>query len=255
MLKYYRFMFPRERELVNICMIGNMKTGKTTMVLELIDIMMKQQNRPVLLLDTGRQAEYSHIKKIEVEDLKMWGMDKQGFRTKNPIVKIHIEIDPDKGRTKQTKDFDRACVFINQYVWNSFIVFEDALAYISLNPPASFKSMLRNTRNQGNDFLCNMHSLSDTPAVIYDNSQVFLIKHCVESEFPKKARNIPLPEIFNALAKMNRHFVNLPSNTRKIHYATVEYIADPAIREQFNDPDIVSNFPASVRDVPIDSFR
>ena len=207
------------------------------------------------MVDSGRQAEYADIKKIEIEDLKLWGTDKQNFRTKNPIVKVQIDIDPDLPASKQGKDFAKICVYVNQYVWNGFVVFEDASSYVSMTPPMSFAAMLRNTRNHGCDLLVNMHSRKKTPSILFDNTQVFLIKHSTETNLPERCDVVPFAEIDSALKKLNEHYVKLPTNPRKIHYATVEYISDPAIREQFNDPAIVSKFPKSVQTLNIDSFR
>lgn len=245
MLDLYRFMLIPERDAVNITMIGDMKTGKTTVVKHFINTMVKHQGKPVLLLDTGRQADYDDIKSVKLSDMKAWGENKDRFQDRNQIVKVQISIDPDKARNKQTAEFDKFCVYANLYLFNCSVVIEDALSYISINPPSSYKQLIRNSRNNGIDLLQNMHAPAEIPIVLYDNTQVFFVKH-TQSEFPPKATRVaPFQRIKDELARMNEIITARDDNPKFYHYATVEYIADPAFRKQYNSLNL---------SIPLDSF-
>ena len=220
------------RDAVNVSMIGDMKTGKTTVVKHFVNTLAKF--KPILILDTGRQDDYSDIKQIKIADIKTWGEKGSAFQKKYPIVKVQIEIDPDKSRNKQTAEFDKFCVTCNTSVHNAGVIIEDALSFISTNPPSSYKSWIRNTRNNGVDLLQNFHDVNDIPKVAYGSTQVFFVKHTAITDYPKKALSAaPLVQIRQQLDRMNAEIVKRPDNPMFYHYATIEYIADPAIRLQY----------------------
>lgn len=247
MLDLYKFMLIPERDAVNVTMIGDMKTGKTTLVKHFIQTMVKYQGKPVLLLDSGRQADYDDFKSIKLSDMKAWGDDVKKGRVKQNemIVKVQITIDPDKSRNKQTAEFDKFCVYANICLFNCCVVIEDALSYVSINPPSSYKQLVRNSRNNGIDLLQNMHAPAEIPIMLYDNTQVFFVKH-TQSEFTEKGLRVaPFNQIKAALARMNEVITAREDNPKCYHYATIEYIADPAFRRQYNR----LNFP-----IPLDSF-
>lgn len=223
----YTFMRIPERFSVNIALIGEQKTGKTTFTEHFIKTMVQYQDKPVLILDCGNQ--YEEYKAITIAEIKNWAKNVDSIRLKNPVVRILLK--KHKSRTKTLEEFADFCNNVHSYVANSCIIFEDLLSLVGKVVPLPFQAVLFNNRNVGNDILMNIHSLGDCPKTIFQRTQVFYNKFTLDVDIPTKAI---YTEQFKAIKQLleieNSKIVTLPQNTKKIQYATVEFIADIPMR-------------------------
>jgi hypothetical protein len=227
----FSFMAIPKRYASVITLIGEKKTGKTTLTEEMIDKMLKYQSKGAIIFDVGNQ--YHQFPKISVSEIKNWGLNINQFKTKNPVVRVVIDRDKLSSRQKELAAFANFCNPINAYVSNSLVVFEDLLAFIRDRVPLCLSAVLFKNRPVSNDILLNVHSFDETPPEIFRRTEIFYCKYTKDQTLKPKVLYL---QEFNAirkvLARENTQILTLPDNEFKVQYATVEFIADISLQEQ-----------------------
>ncbi|GAB3761481.1 hypothetical protein [Spirosoma pomorum] len=171
--------------------IGAKKTGKTQGTLNMIVEMYQKQAKPVLVLDKGRQSEYDDFIDIELDDLPKFNA--LANRQKIPLFKCRIS-----GEEDVIKFFE----LVDQYIRNSFVVFEDATTYAVGNLPLSMRNLIVNSRNACNDYLFNLHSLSEPAPFLFRHSEYIILRRTSDQKLQTK---VPVPnKILRAMYELEK---------------------------------------------------
>ncbi len=143
--------------------IGAKKTGKTTAVLQLMGEMHLLQSKPSLVLNIGNQPAYEKLHEISLNDIKHFNRLAEA-NWGNPLFRCH------------TTDVDDFMLLVDAYVKNACVVFEDATSYMGGNLSKPKMRLVLNSRNIGNDYVFNLHSLSDPAPFLWKHADYLLLR-------------------------------------------------------------------------------
>ncbi len=236
----FSFMAIPERLSAKISLLGEQKTGKSTLIMELVAKMLQYQGKGSILLDVGNQ--YHEIHKISVAEIKNWGLNINQLQTKHPIVRVVFDKTKLNTRPKQLEAFAEYNNYVSTYVSNSCVIYEDVLSMIDKVPPFSLKSVFYKHRDVCNDIFSCIHSYADCPSFFFSKTDIFYCKFTKDVDLPKKAIYIPeFKAIRKVLERENDRIVNLSANVHSIQYATVEFIADIPFQTQIAETGVPFN--------------
>jgi hypothetical protein len=155
--------------------IGAKKTGKTQGTLNMAVDMFTRQGKPVLVLDKGRQEEYEIFHPIDLADIPNFNELAQRVKYKYFRCRVSSELDILEFFTS-----------VNQFVTNSFVIFEDATSYAVGNMPRVMKDLILNSRNACNDYLFNLHSLSEPAPFLFRHSEYIILRRTSDAKLTSK---------------------------------------------------------------------
>jgi hypothetical protein len=155
--------------------IGAKKTGKTQGTLNMAVDMFKQQKKPVLVLDKGSQEEYEDFHVIDIDDLP--GFNKVAQKATYKLFRC---------RVSSEEDILKFFTYVNQHIKNSFVIFEDATSYAVGNIPRVMKDLILNSRNACNDYLFNLHSLSEPAPFLFRHAEFLILRRTSDVKVPTK---------------------------------------------------------------------
>lgn len=159
--------------------IGAKKTGKTQGTINMAVDMLRQQGKPVLVLDKGRQSEYDDFHTLELQQVPQF--TQLAGKTRYPLYKC---------RVSGEDDIWEFFALVDEHVRNSFVIFEDATTYAVGNLPGSVRNLIVNSRNACNDYLFNLHSLSEPAPFLFRHSEFMILRRTSDQKLPGK---VPVP--------------------------------------------------------------
>jgi hypothetical protein len=155
--------------------IGAKKTGKTQGTLNMAVDMFTRQGKPVLVLDKGRQEEYEKFHPIDLADIP--NFNELARRVKYKFFRC---------RVSSEQDILEFFTSVNQFITNSFVIFEDATSYAVGNMPRVMKDLILNSRNACNDYLFNLHSLAEPAPFLFRHSEYIILRRTSDVKLTSK---------------------------------------------------------------------
>lgn len=157
-----------------IAFIGKNKTGKSTVVIDMIRKSYELNTHRVLLIcDTDPKAYDGITRLYTYEQLRKFnhGIAKFFDYKCDPAQMIENIIDIIReGQDKKEK-----------YLQNGCIVFDDCSNYIRTNPPVSITTFLGNHRMYHLDLFFTVHSIADLPALLRRRMSFFTLFKTLDS--------------------------------------------------------------------------
>lgn len=161
-----------------ITQFGDMNTGKSTYTRDLMQHYLEvRPNNGILVFDPNKDRDYANLNLLRNNQINKWQTYKEYKQQGSPIRVVRIHPVMDAPRDKRTESFNEILRDIHESVNNALVVFEDILSFVGNNPTDTFKMLIRGNRKKGNVLLFNVHSYNDTPRIIYECSQAFVIRH------------------------------------------------------------------------------
>ena len=170
------------RKNATIIIVGQKGTGKTTLSKKLLE----QSKVPKkLVFDPTGQEAWQSYPRINPAHLPYW---KKGAK------RLFEE------------DTEEMLRLINQHVRDTFIVFDDASAYIDFIVKTEIKSLLTRNRHHNNDLIYIFHSLRLVPVRLYEYaSHLILFKTNDSEKHLRKLDKVPqIEEIIKAYELVQR---------------------------------------------------
>lgn len=181
----------KDDDYKRMAFIGKNKTGKSTVVIDLVRKSYDQATHRVLLIcDTDPKA-YDGITRLYTYDqLRNFksGIAKFFDYKTDPAQMIENIIDIIReGQNKADK-----------YLQNGCIVFDDCSNYIRTNPPVSVTTFLGNHRMYHLDLFFTVHSIADLPALLRRRMSFFTVFKTLDSfQTYKKVEALNYPNAEN----------------------------------------------------------
>lgn len=168
--------------------VGAKKTGKTQGSINIQVEMFKRQGKPVLVFDVGTQSEYDDYILIGIDDISRFNR----LASKEPYPFFVC---------RECEDIELFFTLVNQWVRNSFVVFEDATSYMAGNLSEPVRKLILNSRNLCNDYLFNLHSLAEPAPFLFRHSEYIILRKTSDVKLPSK---VPVPhKIEKAMAEIS----------------------------------------------------
>ena len=175
--------------------IGAKRTGKTQGSINIQADMFKKQGKPILIFDIGRQSEYDIYIDIPIDDLSRF--NRLAEKQRYPFFVC-----------RDCEDIDQFFTLVNQWVRNTFVVFEDATSYMAGNLSDPIRKLILNSRNLCNDYLFNLHSLAEPAPFLFRHSEYIILRRTSDVKLPPK---VPVPH------KIERAMAEIKVENDKLH--------------------------------------
>ncbi len=169
----------------NLCglIIGRRGCGKSSYLLELIEIYAQATNKPVIIYDTDDNDIYSHINTIAIEHIPA---------LKKGVYKC-IDI-----------DYKKFIAIIRWKCWNKLIVFEDATKYLQYAYEDVYNTALA-SKQRNNDILFTFHSFRKVRPDFFDVANSLTLFKTGEQWTTTLTKKVPMSHlvkpVFDAVHK------------------------------------------------------
>lgn len=200
------------RDSFSVLHIGAKRTGKTTASLQLIVDFWEQQRKPCIVLDLGNHPSFDRFRRVDLDDLPR--LDR--FEGRKYFV-----FRPDAMNVYQeTLDF---CQTVAQYVRNTAVIFEDFTTYLRGNIHPTIQNMMLGSRNACNDYIFNVHSLSDVGPFALNHCEIYILRHTTDNpdDLPSKIPYTVRALVATALREINRENAKVRDNQPRLAYRTI----------------------------------
>ena len=178
------------RKNVTLLIVGQKGTGKTTLAKKLLERSVLPKK---LIFDPTGQEAWQSYPRINPEHLPYWKKGAKRLFEENTEEMLRL---------------------INQYIRDTFNVFDDASAYVDFIVNTELKALLTRNRHYNNDLVFIFHSLRLVPVRLYEYaSHLILFKTNDTDQHLRKLDKVPnIEEIRRAYyevqekAKVNPHY-------------------------------------------------
>ena len=176
------------RSNFTIVIVGQKKTGKTTLAKRLMSISKLPKK---LVFDPSGQEAWQDLPRIKPKMLPVWKQGTKRLFENDTHEMLHL---------------------INEYVTDTFIIFDDATAYIEAILSQDLKTLLTRNRHKNNDVVLIFHSLRSVPPKVFEHtSHLILFKTNDTEQHLRRLDKVPnSPEILQAFAEVSRKYQKNP---------------------------------------------
>lgn len=176
------------RKNTTTLIVGQKATGKTTLAKRLLHI---SQLPKKLVFDPSGQEAWQDIPRMNPEYIPAWKQGTKRLWEDNTPEMLHL---------------------INKYVTDTFIIFDDATAYIDSIINTELKTLLTRNRHKNNDVVLIFHSLRSVPPKVFElATHLILFKTNDTEQNLRRLDKVPnAPEIIQAFNEVARKFPKNP---------------------------------------------